>query len=191
MTIQLATISVADIEPNAGQIPGLPVNPRTWGKSAVVSIAASLKETPELFNARPLIVYQYNGKYVILGGNLRFEGAKLNGDTTVPCAIIPPETPAEKLKEIVIKDNGSWGEWDYDLLTEFWGDEPLSDWGVSSWEHKPYDDDIDDTPNDPQPAPFKPQTLTITIPTELADKVEDIRASVLITLDEWPGCVIK
>jgi hypothetical protein len=36
----------------------------------------------------------------------------------------------EKLREIVIKDNGAFGSWDYDMLANEWDDLPLSDWGI-------------------------------------------------------------
>ena len=36
----------------------------------------------------------------------------------------------EKLREIVIKDNGSFGAWDFDMLANEWDDLPLADWGV-------------------------------------------------------------
>lgn len=47
-----------------------------------------------------------------------------------PCVIFPEDTPIDKLKEVVIKDNGSFGEWDFDSLANEWGDLPLTDWGV-------------------------------------------------------------
>ena len=127
-------IKVSELEPNTGQIDGLPINPRQWTKTDVDKIAASLKETPELFEARPLIVTPHAGKYVILGGNLRFEGVKKNKDKDAPCIIVPEDTPIGKLKEIVVKDNGSFGAWDYDALANEWDDLPLADWGVPSWE---------------------------------------------------------
>ena len=127
-------IKVSELEPNTGQIDGLPINPRQWTKTDVDKIAASLKETPELFEARPLIVTPHAGKYVILGGNLRFEGVKKNKDKDAPCVIVPEDTPIGKLKEIVVKDNGSFGAWDYDALANEWDDLPLADWGVPSWE---------------------------------------------------------
>ena len=34
------------------------------------------------------------------------------------------------MKEIVIKDNGSFGSWDYDTLANEW-DGPLEDWGIN------------------------------------------------------------
>lgn len=123
-----------DLEQNTGQIPGLPANPRQWTKKEIDKIAKSLQETPELFEARPIIVIPWEGKYIILGGNLRYEGCKRNKDKDAPCFIIPTGTPVDKMKEIIIKDNGSFGEWDYDALGNLWDDLPLLDWGVPAWE---------------------------------------------------------
>ena len=128
--MEIVRLKMKDLLPNAGQIEGLPVNPRQWTRSDIDKIAASLRETPELFEARPIIVTPHDGKYVILGGNLRYEGARANKDTDAPCIVVPEGTPPEKLKEIVIKDNGSFGAWDFDALANEWDDLPLTDWGV-------------------------------------------------------------
>ena len=132
--MQTQRIKLADLAPNNGQIPGLPSNPRQWTRTEVDKIAKSLKETPELFEARPIIVTPYGGKYIILGGNLRYEGCKANKDKDAPCIIIPEGTTVEKMKEIVVKDNGAFGQWDYDALANEWDDLPLVDWGVTAWE---------------------------------------------------------
>lgn len=123
-------ISINLLKPNTGQIEGLPANPRTWTDKEIDRLAKSLQETPELFEMRPLLVYEQGLEYVILGGNLRYEGAKKNKATECPCIVIPKDTDVEKLKEIVIKDNGSFGEWDISLLADEWGNLPLEDWGV-------------------------------------------------------------
>ena len=137
MKIEQKKLKLTDLEPNTGQVPGLPSNPRQWTKSDVERIAASLKETPELFEARPIIAVPHGGKYVILGGNLRYEGARHNKDKEAPVAVIPEDTPLDKMKEIVVKDNGTFGAWDYDSLANEWGDLPLTDWGVPVWETDP------------------------------------------------------
>lgn len=134
-------IKLKDLQSNVGQIPGLPTNPRQWTKAEISRIAKSLKETPELFEARPIIVTPYEGKYVILGGNLRFEGCKHNKDADAPCIVMPEDTDIDKLKEIVIKDNGSFGEWDFDALANEWDDLPLADWGVPAWDLEESKDD--------------------------------------------------
>ena len=190
--MQTTRIKLADLVPNTGQVPGLPSNPRQWTKSDIDRIAASLKETPELFEARPIIAVPHDGKFVILGGNLRYEGARKNKDKDAPVCVIPEDTPVEKMKEIVIKDNGSFGAWDYDALANEWDDLPLGDWGVPAWSAEGADDiDVDSLFTQAGDTTPKPETIVIEVPFELADKVEDIRASVLLTLDEWKGCKVK
>ena len=130
---QVQTLPIESVKQNTGQIAGLPSNPRQWTQEDIDRIAKSLNETPELFDARPLIVFPHNGEYIIMGGNLRYEGAKKNGLTDVPVHILPEGMSNEKLKEIVIKDNGSFGEWDFDALANEWDDLPLPDWGVPAW----------------------------------------------------------
>jgi hypothetical protein len=133
-------LPLAKVKQNTGQIEGLPSNPREWTQTDIDRIAKSLKETPELFEARPLIVYPYNGEYIILGGNLRFEGAKKNKMKDVPVHILAEGMSIDKLKEIVIKDNGSFGAWDMDMLANEWDDLPLKDWGVdAAWDVKEVD----------------------------------------------------
>lgn len=141
--MQILKLKLSELTPNTGQIPGLPSNPRQWTKSDVDKIAKSLKETPELFEARPIIAVPYGGQYVILGGNLRYEGARKNKDKEAPVCVIPEGTPVEKMKEIVIKDNGSFGAWDYDSLANEWDNLDLVGWGVPAWE----------TPNEDGPIP--------------------------------------
>ena len=131
--MQIVKLKTADLAPNTGQVPGLPTNPRQWTSTDIDKIAASLRETPELFEARPVLVIPHGGKYVILGGNLRYEGARKNKEKEVPAIIFPEDTPPEKLREIVVKDNGSFGAWDYDALANEWDDLPLTDWGVPAW----------------------------------------------------------
>ena len=130
-TVQL---KVAFLLPNTGQLPGVPTNPRTWTEGDVSRLAKSLQETPELFEARPIIVTPLGNKFVILGGNLRHAACKKAGIKTAPCAVIPEGTPADKMKEIVLKDNGSFGAWDFDALANEWDDLPLVEWGVPAWD---------------------------------------------------------
>lgn len=134
--IEKVTLSLKDIDLNEGQIEGLPVNPRNWTKEELKSLALSLTETPELFEMRCPIVVPHNGRYVVLGGNLRIAAARENKEKEVACFVFH-STSIEKMKEIVIKDNGAWGKWDYDALANEWSDLPLSDWGIPVWEESP------------------------------------------------------
>ena len=127
-------LKITQLSQNSGQIAGLPANPRQWKKADVERLAKSIEETPELLDARPLIVMPHDGKYIVLGGNLRLAALKHLGRKAAPVYVLPDDTPIDKQKEIVIKDNGSFGEWDYDVLANEWDDLPLADWGVPSWE---------------------------------------------------------
>lgn len=76
----------------------------------------------------------------------------------IPCYVFPESTPTAKLKEIVIKDNGSFGAWDFDMLANEWSDLALSDFGVQipeDWteetnekEEKAKDDNFDEEKED-------------------------------------------
>jgi len=56
-------------------------------------------------------------------------------------------TPAEQ-KEFIIKDNGDFGQWDYDSLANEWNADDLNDWGVDVWQNKEVDD-VFNTSNSP------------------------------------------
>ena len=127
---EIRKLKITQLQPNSGQIPGVPANPRQWTRTEIDRIAKSIRETPELFSARPIIVYPLDGKYIILGGNLRFEGCKANMEKTVPCIIVPAEWNSRKLGEIVLKDNGSFGEWNYEALLEEYDDIDFEELGI-------------------------------------------------------------
>lgn len=124
-------IAIDLIEMNTGQIAGLPANPRQWTKAQLDNLKASIEETPELLEARGCIVDYHEGKYVCLGGNMRYAACKALGMSELPCYVVPEGTTILKKKEIVAKDNGSFGNWDYDALANEWGDLDLAGWGVS------------------------------------------------------------
>lgn len=132
--MEIIKLRLAACHPNTGQIPGVPANPREWTGDDVARLADSIKETPELLEARPLLVYPVDGGFVVLGGNLRLTAARRLKMHYVPAVIFPAETTPEKLREIVIKDNGAFGNWDYDALANNWDDLPLGAWGVPAWD---------------------------------------------------------
>lgn len=129
-------ISVAKLKSNSGQIDGVPANPREWTKEDVAKLAKSIEQTPELLEARGIIVYPYNDDYIVMGGNMRLAAIKQLGLKNAPCIVLPEDMSTDKLREIVIKDNGSFGKWDFDALGNEWDDLPLSDWGVNIPEWK-------------------------------------------------------
>ena len=191
--MEVTRLPLGKVKQNTGQIAGLPSNPRQWTQTDIDRIAKSLEETPELFEARPLIVYEQDGEYIILGGNLRYEGAKKNKMQDVPVHILAEGLSIDKLKEIILKDNGSFGDWDMDALANEWDDLPLEDWGIPAWHTASVDMDAVDALFEEAGASKKDKeiTLTITIPKAYEDKQEDIAKAVEITLMEWAGCSVK
>ena len=120
---------------NTGQIPGLPANPREWTDHELKRLAKSLKETPELAEARGCIVVPLGSRFVVLGGNLRLAAAKHLKWPDIMCAVLPEDTKVAKLKEIVLKDNSSFGSWDLSMLRADWSDVDFGDWGISvNWD---------------------------------------------------------
>jgi hypothetical protein len=91
-----------------------------------------------------------------------------------------------------MKDNGSFGAWDYDALANEWDDLPLQDWGVPAWHNEPVDESaVDALFEQTGEQGEKGPKVTISIPAQYEDKVEDIIAAIRVTLDEWPGCQVK
>lgn len=121
---------IALVDMNEGQVPGLPRNPRTWTFTDIERLKRSIEETPELMEARGVIVYPFGGRFVAIGGNMRLSALRSMGNETVPCVVLPADMPADRLREIVIKDNGSFGDWDAEALAAEWGGCPLAEWGI-------------------------------------------------------------
>ena len=110
------TIKINLIEENKGQIEGLSKNPRKINQIQLERLKNSIEESPEMLSYRTLLVYPHNSKYVIICGNMRYKACKQLGYTELPCYVLPAETPIEKIKELAIKDNIEYGEWDFDLI---------------------------------------------------------------------------
>lgn len=151
-------VAIGLLEENKGQIEGLPANPRQWTRMDLDSLKKSIEETPELLEARGCIAVPHEGRFVVLGGNMRLSACRELGMKEVPCYVFPESAPTAKLKEIVIKDNGSFGAWDFDMLANEWSDLALSDFGVQipeDWteetkekEEKAKDDNFDEEMED-------------------------------------------
>lgn len=119
--IDFRCIALTELDFNTGQIPGVPKNPRKWSHRELRNLADSMRDTPELTEARGAIVYPFQGRFVVLGGNMRLAATKKHLDWTgLMCAVLPEDTPADKLRQIVQKDNSSFGAFDYDILREEW-----------------------------------------------------------------------
>ena len=128
-------IAIDLIQLNEGQLDWLPKNPRQWTQTGIDKTAASILEDPDFLEDRPLLVVPFGKEFVAFGGNLRHEGCKAAKKPTAPSMVYYPETAEdyETIKRRAMKDNGSFGKWDFDELANNWDDLPLDSWGVPSW----------------------------------------------------------
>jgi len=116
-------VNIKDVKPN-------PKNPRVIRDGKFQKLVTSIKEFPDMLNKRPLIVFtDVDGKYCVLGGNMRLKALNELKYTEIP-VIIADEWTEEQKAEFLIKDNVGFGEWDWDILANEWDTEKLQDWGL-------------------------------------------------------------
>lgn len=127
---QIQNLPIKDLATNSGQIQGVPKNPRRIAKEQTERLAKSILQDGELLKIRPLMVYPQEGKYIVIGGNARYLACKHLKMNDVPCAVIDSDTPTEQIRRYVLKDNSSFGDWDFDSLEEDWDFEELDDAGL-------------------------------------------------------------
>ena len=204
-------ISIDLLEPNEGQYSrideetnrqvGLGRNPRWIRDKRYESLKKSITDDPEYLLYNPLEIFTLShikgkdGKYIVVGGNQRLQACKDLGFTEVPCIVFLPDTSFEKLRAYAIKSNEAYGQNDWDLLSgNEWNQDELEDWGMElDYIAPPSDADIDELFEDAGTPKEKDETLVIQIevPTGFEDNIEDIKAAIKVTLEEWDGCKVK
>lgn len=131
-------INLSCLELNEGQIVGIPKNPRYLKGEEHDKLKKSLKDSPELLQYKPLMVYAIeDGKFVVICGNMRLRICQelhnegVEGFDALPCFVLNKDVPIAKIKEYAIKDNVQAGNWDWDELANGdWEVDDLQDWGV-------------------------------------------------------------
>lgn len=114
-----------------------PKNPRVIKDDKFNKLVKSLKDFPEMLEKRPLVVFtDTDGKYVVLGGNMRLKAAKEIGMKELPI-IIADDWNEEQKNQFLIKDNVGFGEWNWDELKIDWDAEQLTEWGLDIPDFKP------------------------------------------------------
>ena len=116
-------VKISEVKPN-------PKNPRIIKDGKFQKLVKSIQEFPDMLNKRPLVVFtDVDGKYIVLGGNMRLKACKEIGLKEIPI-IVADEWTEEQKNEFLIKDNVGFGEWDWDSLANEWDVEKLDDWGL-------------------------------------------------------------
>lgn len=137
-------VDIARLAVNEGQLEWLPKNPRQWTKEDINNTMQSIREDPDFLEDRPALVTPLDKGLLVFAGNLRFTAAKKAGLKTIPAIMYTPENDADRetIKRRAVKDNGSFGAWDWDLLANEWDDGHLNDWGVKTWGGPKYEPNL-------------------------------------------------
>lgn len=107
-----------------------PNNPRIIKDAKFQKLVQSLKDFPEMLEKRPIVVDE---NMVVLGGNMRLKASIEAGLKQVWIDVADGWTEEQK-KEFVIKDNASFGDWDWDILANEYDPTDLSNWGLDVWQ---------------------------------------------------------
>lgn len=116
-------VKIASVKPS-------PNNPRIIKDNKFKKLVKSIQDFPEMLKLRPIVVDDDN---FILGGNMRYKACVEAGLKEISI-IKATELSEEQKQEFVIKDNSSFGEWDWDVLANEWDNTKLNEWGMDVWE---------------------------------------------------------
>ena len=131
------------------KVKGNPKNPRIIKNDKFKALKHSIKTMPGYMKLRPVIVDE---DMMVLGGNMRLKASIDLGKkeiwtdmfTQADCddmnkVAIEEEretkTYLEYCDAIIIKDNVSSGEWEWDILANEWDSVQLAEWGLDVWEN--------------------------------------------------------
>jgi hypothetical protein len=152
------------------QVRSNPDNPRFIKGDKFEKLVKSIREFPQMLELRPIVV---NKDMVVLGGNMRLKACEEAGIDQVPI-IFADNLTEEQQKEFIIKDNSSFGEWDWDLLANEWETEQLIDWGMDlpkEWALDPDELGEDFSLADGDKEPF--QQMTFKLADEQAEQIKN------------------
>lgn len=126
----IKTVKISEPKPNEQ-------NPRYINKANFKKLVNSLKEFPKMLEVRPLVVDE---NMIVLGGNMRLKALTEAGFKEVLVHQITDWTDDEK-NQFIIKDNASFGSWDWEILANEWNMQKIVDWGVDLPKEMFADDD--------------------------------------------------
>lgn len=120
--MEIEEILITKVKPNQE-------NPRIIKDHKFKQLVQSIKNFPEMLEIRPIVV---NNNMEVLGGNMRLRACQEAGLKNIHIIKAENLTP-EQQKEFIIKDNVSFGNWDWDVLANNWESDYLNLWGMDVW----------------------------------------------------------
>lgn len=128
--LQSQLLPLKKLKPNTGQIPGLPANPRRITDIQLARLKRSIQQNPEMLSIKEMMVYAYNGEYIVIDGNQRLTVLKETQYKEVPCKVIHANSTPEQLRAYLIKSDLQFGSWVDDMLSKDWDGKELDDFGM-------------------------------------------------------------
>lgn len=193
-----------------------PSNPRIIKDDKFKKLVKSIQEFPEMMEKRRIVCVTDTDKKIFpLGGNMRYKalleistmgrdsvlsylskfGKEENinfleplfrGEIPDSWVEMADEWTEEQRKEFIIKDNVSFGEFDWDTLANEWNVEELTEWGldIPNFDGVGLSDEFgeDFQLTDGDKAPF--QQMTFTLADEQAEQIKNAIADIKKT-DEY------
>jgi hypothetical protein len=101
-------------------------NPRVIKDYKFKKLVNSLKNFPQMLEKRPIVVDE---NYMVLGGNMRLKACREAGLEKVWIDVAKDWTDEQK-KEFIVKDNLSYGEWDWEILANEYDVMKLDQYGL-------------------------------------------------------------
>lgn len=123
-------MELSELTPNKGQIPGVPKNPRFIKDEKYRQLIKSLEADPDFLGVREIVVFPYDGKKIIVGGTMRYHALKELGYVDSIVKVLRPDTPADKIRRFILKDNAAFGEYDWEALANEWDASEVVDCGI-------------------------------------------------------------
>ena len=108
------------------EIKSNPNNPRVIKDHKFEKLKKSISEFPKMMELRPMVINEDN---IVLGGNMRLKALTEAGFKEVLVHQVLDWTDDEK-NQFIIKDNSSFGSWDWEILANEWNMQKIVDWGV-------------------------------------------------------------
>lgn len=116
-------------------------NPRVQRDEQLDKLMKSIKDFPKMMSLRPMVV---DDEWVLLGGNMRKKALHKLGYKEIPEDWVKKASDftEDQKKQFVIKDNISFGDWDFEALydEDKWDVDKLSDWGLDLPDFEQKDD---------------------------------------------------
>lgn len=105
-------------------------NPRKINAEQMQKLEKSLTDDPDFLFKRPVLVNFKDDKHIVYAGNQRVRAAKKLKWKDIPC-IVDENLSDEIMKDRIIKDNKTFGEFDFEMLANEFDIEKLLDAGFT------------------------------------------------------------